>query len=1043
MLLLLAVPIVGVPIVLAGQASSGQALVWERVQLTLATVLAVAIALVGCRGATSRAREVRAWLSFAFVAWLAVELLHDLELGGFTPPVPADLGLVVVVAGSIGAFRAALRGRFNRGAELSMYIDAAIVCTAVVAALLALLAGRRISDSGQAWQLLHALTILGTLGATAMLAVAIPPPRSMRGLWPLLLGLGVLGIGYVGQTQVTGTGAWLLFGTMTSIGLLLVAFGGATWTDAVDNDPKVLRVMHQARDLFPLAAVAVVPFILLPVQIVDEDLTFRVAINVFICFIVIAAVARQRLLLRDRDRLLEDARSTLDTVERRARQLGGVEAAGRILALSGPAQPALDAVVGILTDRFGYDHVAIYLGDGATLESRAQHDATPLSQALDGSVGVVGRVVRDRSARLVGDVSVDPDYVVGDPSVRSELCVPLLEGDRLLGVLDVQSSGPRPLDDTDLAVIVAVADRLAGAVALGLERAGLVDEKDFVTAILDAVGAVVIVVGADGRVVRYNRATSMVSGYTPAEIDTHGSLDFLVPPDERLDVVSALSRLQAGDPGIPRENDWVRKDGTRRHIAWSNSAVLGGDDVVRYTIATGIDITERKDLEDELAHKSLHDPITGLPNRRLLMDRLEHALRSRRGAATSLLFIDIDDFKNVNDKFGHDVGDQALKIVAERLIGAVRPGDTVARLSGDEFAVVLEDPTNGHGPDLVAARILDVLAQPIETREHRVGLTVSIGTAEAETNVTSASTLLRNADFAMYAAKLAGGAQHRRYAAEDRAIADDDARLAADLPGAVARGELRVHYQPIVDLRSGTITGVEALVRWQHPERGLLAPGRFIPIAERTGSIVEIGAWVLATACRELKAWQRDTPKLSMAVNLSGRQFESPQLLGHVRGALRANRISPASLILEVTETMLLADSTAAARLAGLKALGVRLAIDDFGTGYSSISYLRRFPVDILKIDREFTDGADSPDGIKLLRGIAQLGRMVGLDLIAEGVERAEQIGPIVAAGCHEAQGFLFARPVDAHALTELLHDGARGATARRALMAAAAPNAA
>ena len=450
-----------------------------------------------------------------------------------------------------------------------------------------------------------------------------------------------------------------------------------------------------------------------------------------------------------------------------------------------------------------------------------------------------------------------------------------------------------------------------------------------------------------------------------------------------------------------------------------------------------------KDLEDELAHKSLHDPLTGLPNRRLLMDRLEHALRSRRGAETSLLFIDIDDFKTINDQFGHDVGDQALKVVAERLVGAVRPGDTVARLSGDEFAVVLEDPTNGHGPDLIAARILDVLGQPIEAREHRLALTVSIGTAEAETNVTTAVTLLRNADFAMYAAKVAGGARYRRYAAEDRAIADDDARLAADLPGAVARGELRVHYQPIVDLRSGTITGVEALVRWQHPERGLLAPDRFIPVAERTGSIVEIGAWVLETACRALKTWQRETPRLSMAVNLSGRQFESPQLLGHVREALRSNRISPASLILEVTETMLLADSTAVARLEGLKALGVRLAIDDFGTGYSSISYLRRFPVDILKIDREFTDGADSPDGLKLLRGIAQLGRMVGLELIAEGVERAEQIGPIIESGCNEAQGFLFARPVDAQALTALLRGGAKGAASRRALMAMDAPTAA
>jgi predicted signal transduction protein with EAL and GGDEF domain len=388
------------------------------------------------------------------------------------------------------------------------------------------------------------------------------------------------------------------------------------------------------------------------------------------------------------------------------------------------------------------------------------------------------------------------------------------------------------------------------------------------------------------------------------------------------------------------------------------------------------------------------------------------------------------------------VGDQVLKVIADRLTRVVRPGDTVSRLSGDEFAVVLEDPTSENAPDLVANRILATIAQPIEVRGHRLALTVSIGTVMAGSGAASAGDLLRNADFAMYAAKLGGRAQSRRYAAEDRAAADDDARLAADLPGAVTRGELRVHYQPIVELPSGAIKGVEALVRWQHPERGLLAPGRFIPIAERTGGIVEIGTWVLETACRALKAWQVDKPNLSMAVNLSGRQLESPKLTGHVRQALTENGIDPATLILEVTETILLADPTAVAKLEGLKALGVRLAIDDFGTGYSSISYLRRFPVDILKIDREFTDGADSPEGLKLLRGIAQLGHLVGLELIAEGIERPEQIGPIVEAGCLEAQGFLFARPVDTDALTALLRSGSLGPAAGRArkpLAAAAA----
>jgi diguanylate cyclase (GGDEF)-like protein/PAS domain S-box-containing protein len=1010
----------------------GDAAIWERVHLTLAAILGLAIAALSCRNAAGRTREVRGWIAVAFAAWLGVELLRDLELSGLVRSVPSDLGLVVVVVGMIGAYRAALRGRLSRGAELSIYVDASIVCAAVAAALLALLGGPALEDPAHLSLLLHALLLLGLLASTAMLDLALLAPRRLTGPYALLLGLAFLGIGYIGRTEfAVGPGSWP-FAALSSAGGLILAFGATTWTDAIDGNPTYARRARQGRDLFPLAAVAVVPLILLPVQIAVGDLAFRVAINALIGFIVVGAIVRQRLLLGERDRVLDGLREALGAVQRRARQLGGIEAAGRELALSGPAAKALDAVASILAEQFGYDRVAIYLGDGANLKPAAQRGYRDLTPATDGTTGLVGRVAHRRKPELVTDVALDADHVGTDPATRSEICVPLLDGDLLLGVLDVQSAGQDQLDATDLAAVLAVADRLAGAVALGSHRQRLVDEKDFVSAILDAVGAIVIVVGGDGRLARYNAATSVVSGYSPAEIDAHGSLDFLVPLEQRQEMITAVTGLQPDEPVNRRDNEWVRKDGSRRHIAWANTAVLDESGGVRYTIATGIDITDRKNLEDELAYKALHDPLTGLPNRRLLMDRLEHALQSRRGAETSVLFLDIDDFKTVNDRLGHDVGDQVLKVVAERLVKAVRPGDTVSRLSGDEFAVVLEDPTDGNAPDLVATRILDAIARPIEVRDHRLALTVSIGTAVVESNAASAGDLLRNADFAMYAAKQSGRAQYRRYSSEDRVAADDNARLAADLPGAVARGEMRLHYQPIVDLRSGAIRGVEALVRWQHPERGLLAPGRFIPLAERTGSIIEIGQWVLHTACRALKTWQLDWPELSMAVNLSGRQLESPKLVEHVGHALLENGIAPAALILEVTESVLVTDPTAVAKLAGLKALGLRLAIDDFGTGYSSISYLRRFPVDILKIDREFTDGADSPEGLRLLRGIAQLGGLIGLDLIAEGIERPEQIEPIVEAGCQEGQGFLFARPVDADALTALLRGGPLGPAARQ-----------
>ena len=562
-----------------------------------------------------------------------------------------------------------------------------------------------------------------------------------------------------------------------------------------------------------------------------------------------------------------------------------------------------------------------------------------------------------------------------------------------------------------------------GGRQVGVAARQTVDQRDFVSAILDAVGAIVIVVDAHGRLARYNAAASIVSGYSNAEIDAHGSLDFLVPADQRQDVIEVLEALEPGADVNRRDNEWVRKDGTRRHIAWANTAVFDRDGHIRYTIATGIDITDRKNLELELAHLSLHDALTGLPNRRLLMDRLEHVLQSRRRDEASVLYLDIDDFKVVNDQLGHGVGDEVLNVVAERLTKVIRPGDTVARLSGDEFAIVLEDATDGNAPNLVATRLLEAVARPIDIHDHRLSLTLSVGIALASGTL-SADDLLRNADFAMYRAKAAGGAQYRRYAFEDRATVDDATRLESELSGAVARGELRVHYQPVVALGSGAITGVEALVRWQHPQRGLLGPDRFISIAERTGSIIEIGEWVLATACAALRTWQVTYPSLSMAVNLSGSQLASPRLYDHVRRALDKNAINPPSLILEVTESVLVANPPAVAKLARLKSLGLRLAIDDFGTGYSALSYLRRISLDILKIDREFTQGADSPAGEQLLRGIVQLGLLIGLDLVAEGIERPAQIGPLLEAGCQEGQGFLFSRPVDAEALTALLRSG-------------------
>jgi diguanylate cyclase (GGDEF)-like protein len=433
---------------------------------------------------------------------------------------------------------------------------------------------------------------------------------------------------------------------------------------------------------------------------------------------------------------------------------------------------------------------------------------------------------------------------------------------------------------------------------------------------------------------------------------------------------------------------------------------------------------ENARLYAQVRHQAFHDHLTGLPNRALLGDRIQHALaRGRRSAAplVALLFVDVDDFKVINDSYGHGVGDQVLVAVAARLQRLVRPGDTVARLSGDEFGVLLEDVVRAEDAETTADRILDAFQRPIDGIDRPIRVSVSIGVDVGSPVSTTADDLVRNADFAMYGAKALGKGRLRVYDAADREAADDGARIRSELHHAVERDELRLHYQPIVDLESGAIRWIEALVRWQHPRRGLLLPAAFVPIAEETGAIAEIGRWVLQSACRQLAVWQRLQAGVGVSVNLSGVQLQGDALVGQVAATLARTGIEPGALTLEVTETMLVADPGAAAVLEQIKELGVRVAIDDFGTGYASISYLRRFPVDILKIDREFTDELETAEGAALLGGIVHLGRSLGLTIVAEGIERPTQLARIRESGCDLGQGYLFASPADAESMTARL----------------------
>ncbi len=440
------------------------------------------------------------------------------------------------------------------------------------------------------------------------------------------------------------------------------------------------------------------------------------------------------------------------------------------------------------------------------------------------------------------------------------------------------------------------------------------------------------------------------------------------------------------------------------------------------------DITARKAAEQELVHLAFHDSLTGLANRSLFHDRVDHVVDAGAVCAAAILFLDLDGFKDVNDGFGHDAGDELLRQVGARLLRSARPGDTVARLGGDEFALLLENAEDPRASArAVADRILRELTAPVLLEDGLMTLSASIGIAIPEADAT-ASSLLRDADIAMYEAKAGGRGRWVEYEPEMRTATLERVQLSQDLTEALAADQLRVVYQPVVELSTGAIVGFEALLRWEHPTLGCIAPARFIPLAEVSGLIAPIGRLVLDEACRTAAEWQRlhNRPDLTMAVNVSARQLASSDLVSHVEDALALAGLPAASLVLEMTETVLVDDpASTAGRLRQLHRLGVRLAVDDFGTGYSSLSYLRQFPVDILKIDRSFistlTEGAEAP---LLVHGLLELGRTLGLKVVAEGIETTAQLGYLQAEDCPLGQGYLFSPPLDGEAAEAILAIG-------------------
>jgi diguanylate cyclase (GGDEF)-like protein/PAS domain S-box-containing protein len=744
---------------------------------------------------------------------------------------------------------------------------------------------------------------------------------------------------------------------------------------------------------------------------VDYDLSVIVCSSIVLFGLVVARMAdlvRQQERSVARERLLNSFGATLvscatgEEMHRAAleavmRLLDGPGAA--ILCTAGVGAPV--TAIGMRTggdwpQRILADEVAVRLG------SLASSDAERHTRLDPG---------------LLGELGLSQEY-------KNAIVLALSVGDRVAHTLLLTSFEPPSRQ------LRAAVGALATQLTLALEGARLTEQvhtqrsEARFASLVQRASDLITVVGPDATIVYQSPSSERVIGYSAEEL-LGTRFDRLVAED---DAGHLLRVLADGSAYARRDGELVEcvlrhRDGSLRQFEIQHTNMLD-DEHVGGIVLNARDISERKAFEEQLAHQAFHDPVTNLPNRALFVERVRHAIgRSRReGSKLGVMFLDLDDFKTINDSLGHDAGDEALIDVAKRLSASIRLSDTAARFGGDEFVVLLEDLLDTDTAVEIAERILEDLRQPLVIAGKELSLRGSIGISILEeSSAAGADELIRDADAAMYIAKRDGKGGYRLFEAEMHTGVLARLELRADLQRALADGQLEVHYQPIVRLADDRVAGLEALLRWQHPERGLVGPEEFIPFAEETGLIVPIGRWVLREACRqaaELARLSPRAPRLYMCVNLSVKQLQQSDIVADVRDALADSGVQPELLTLEITETMLIEEPEAAVdKLKQLRALGIRIAMDDFGTGYSSLSYLSRFPVDVIKMDRSFLKGGVSPEAADLSSAIVALGSSLALDVVAEGIELEEQMQRLRDLGCEFGQGFHFARPMEAHRL--------------------------
>lgn len=975
----------------------------DDIHWTIATACAAALAGLGFAASSGAERAARRWFFAGLVAYTIGQVLWDIQVYiGWNPfPAPSDLFYLMLGPACLSGLIAATRRLIPRSGQQVMALDTALLSIAILALALTVYLPKYLFKSDAIGLLtLMVMTAYPVVLLTAacfgvLLVLHLRPWLA----WPWILfqiGLGLQGLVWMwwnAQALTNTTVDGSLLNELFSVASIILGVAAMRWRIVPSDSAQYEKWCEALLRMLPLLAVviaslaSVLVLFLNDVPIVQETVLFA-AIAV-----IALALLRQTLSLRERDRLLEAEKEVVES--------------HRLLGLVVDTAPLRV---------FWKDRELRYLGGNAVFAD----DAGVASGELIG-MDDTQLVWRDQAGLLRAEEQKIIDTGVSPPAFEKQM---VTAGKNLIWVR--LSRVPLRNSKNEIIGILGIYDDIT--------EHKKIEEGQRIAAVTFDTQEAIMITTPDAVILRVNQAFEEMSGYSAAEVVGRNPRIFKSGKHDAVFFQTLWSQLDSSGKWSGEIWD-KRKNGQVYPKLMTITAVRDDDHRVSHYVAVSRDISQSKQSEQDIHQLAFYDSLTALPNRRLLLDRLQQALASsaRFGKEGALLFIDLDNFKALNDTLGHDIGDLLLQQVAQRLQSCIREGDTVARLGGDEFVVMLENLSEhtleaAAQTEVIAEKILSALSKIYQLSTHEYNSTASIGATLFKNPEEKIDELMKQADIAMYQAKKAGRNAIRFFDPEMQASITARVILESELRKALEKQQFQLFYQIQVDRWLHPV-GAEVLLRWNHPQRGLVSPMEFIPLAEETGLIVPLGLWVLQTACAQLKKWQRSslTRELTLAVNVSAKQFRQPGFVGQVQQVLQESGAQPAHLKLELTESTVLENvADTISKMHAIKALGVGFSMDDFGTGYSSLQYLKRLPLNQIKIDQSFVrDITTDPNDAAIVRTIIAMTEALGLDVIAEGVETQAQREFLELCGCHAFQGYLFGRAVPADEFERLLEQAA------------------